>query len=201
MLFWSSPTGTGGLVEQDVGRHQDRIDVEPDRGVLAVLAGLLLELGHAVEPADAGDAVEDPGKLRMGGHLALVEDDVLAGVDAGREITGRHLARLRTQQLRVLPRSDGVLIDDAIDAVELVLQPHPVPDGAEIVAEMEVLGGLDAREDAAHGRCGPLVFAVTRGLGIPRRWPGVIATSVMAVKPPGGVRAGDRGIRWRWRRR
>ena len=40
-------------IDQDVGRHQARIGVKPDRGVLAVLAGLLLELGHAVEPAHA----------------------------------------------------------------------------------------------------------------------------------------------------
>src|SRR5262249_3253286 len=147
--------------------------VEADRGVLAILAGLLLELGHAVEPAEAGDAVEDPGQLRMAGHLALVEDDVLAGVDAGGEIAGRHLARLRAQRLRILPGGDGVLVDDAVDALELVLQPHPVPDSAEIVPEVEILGGLNAREDAvlrlSHGRCGPLWFSVTRGLGIPRR--------------------------------
>ena len=57
-------------VDQDVGRHQDRIGEEADRGVLPVLAGLLLELGHAVEPAHAGDAVEHPGELRVLVHLA-----------------------------------------------------------------------------------------------------------------------------------
>src|SRR5262249_8582434 len=109
----------------------------------------------------------------VGRHLALVEDDVLAGIDAGGEVAGRHLARLLAQRLGILPDRDRVLIDDAIDAVELVLQAHPIADGAEIVAEMEVLGGLDAREDAvlrrAHGRCGPLWCGGTRGLGIPRR--------------------------------
>ena len=53
----------GRAIDQDVGRHQARIGEQPDRGVLAVLAGLLLELGHAVEPAHAGDAVEHPGEL------------------------------------------------------------------------------------------------------------------------------------------
>ena len=32
-----------------------------------------------------------------------------------------------------------------------VLQPHEVADGTEIIAEMEISGGLDAREDAIHG--------------------------------------------------
>jgi hypothetical protein len=53
----------GGAVEQDVGSHQARIGEQAERGVLAVLAGLVLELRHAVHPADAGDAVEDPGQL------------------------------------------------------------------------------------------------------------------------------------------
>ena len=84
----------GRLIGQDVGRHQVGIDVEPDRGVLAVLARLLLELGHAVQPADPRHAVEDPGELGMGRHLALVEDDMLAGIDAGGQEGGRHLAGL-----------------------------------------------------------------------------------------------------------
>ena len=42
----------GRVIEQNVGGHQVRIDVEPGRGVLAVLAGLLLELRHAVQPAE-----------------------------------------------------------------------------------------------------------------------------------------------------
>ena len=53
----------GGAIGEDVGRHQGRIGEQADRGVLAVLAGLLLELRHAVQPAHAGDAVEDPGEL------------------------------------------------------------------------------------------------------------------------------------------
>jgi hypothetical protein len=44
-----------------------------------------------------------------------------------------------------------VHIDDAIDAVELVLQLDPVLDCAEIISEMEILRGLDAREDALDG--------------------------------------------------
>ena len=53
----------GGAIEQDVGRHQHRIVVEADGRVLAVLARLLLELGHAVEPAEPRDAIEHPGEL------------------------------------------------------------------------------------------------------------------------------------------
>ncbi len=73
-----------GAIQQNVRRHQHRIVVETHGRVFAVLAGLFLELGHAVQPAEAGDAVEDPGQLGMAGHLALVEHDVLLRIDARR---------------------------------------------------------------------------------------------------------------------
>ena len=127
----------GGPVDQDVGRHQLRIGVEPDRGVLAVLAGLLLELRHAVEPADAGDAVEDPGELGVLGHLALVEDDVRLRVDAGgEEGRGRPRGSASLQLGRILPHGDRVQVDDAVDAVVRVLQRHEA---------------LDARRDSCRG--------------------------------------------------
>ena len=56
-------------IGQNVGRHQVRIGIEPDGRLLAVFAGLLLELRHAVEPAEPGDAIEDPGKLGMRADL------------------------------------------------------------------------------------------------------------------------------------
>src|SRR3546814_19377010 len=46
-------------------------------------------------------------------------------------------------------------VDHAEDALELVLQRDPVAHRAEIIAEMEIAGGLDAREDApleGHGK-------------------------------------------------
>ena len=73
----------GRAVEQNVGRHQHRIVVEADRGILAILAGLFLELGHAVEPPDPRHTIEDPRQLGVARNLALVEDDVLLRIDAG----------------------------------------------------------------------------------------------------------------------
>ena len=82
----------GRAIDQNVGRHQARIGVKPDGGVLAVLARLLLELRHAVEPAEAGDAIENPGQLGVLRDLALVEDDVLFRIDAAGDEGRRHLA-------------------------------------------------------------------------------------------------------------
>ena len=133
-----------GAVDENVGRHQARIGVEADRDVLAVLAGLFLELGHAVEPAEAGDAIEHPGELGVLGDLALVEDDVFLRVDAAGEERRGHLARRVRQFLRLLPDGDGVHVDDAIDAVVIVLQRHEFRDRAEIIAEVQVAGRLHA---------------------------------------------------------
>jgi hypothetical protein len=47
-------------------------------------------------------------------------------------------------------------VDDAEDTVELVLQPDPIADCAQIIAEMQVAGGLNAGENAIHGIWGRL---------------------------------------------
>ena len=56
------------LVEQNVGGLQHRIGIEPDAGALLVLAALFFELGHAIEPAEARDAVENPGQFGVLGN-------------------------------------------------------------------------------------------------------------------------------------
>ena len=151
LLLVLADRNMGRVIEQNVGGHQVRIDVEPGRGLLAVLAGLLLELRHAVQPAEPRHAIEDPGELGMAGDLALVEDDVLLRVDAGGDEGRRHLARVLGQLGRVLEHGDGVQIDHAIKALVLGLERHEFGDGAEIIAEMEVARRLHAREDAGLG--------------------------------------------------
>ncbi len=141
----------GGVIEQNVGGHQVGIDIEPGGRLLAVLAGLLLELGHAVEPAEPRHAIEDPGELGMAGYLALIEHDVLGRIDARGDEGRGHLAGVLAQLVRVLEHGDGVQIDHAIEAVVLVLERHEFGDGAEIVAEMEIAGRLHAGEDAGVG--------------------------------------------------
>src|SRR3546814_16034803 len=52
----------------------------------------------------------------------------------------RHLARAGAQLGRVLPDGDGVQIDDTVDALEFVLQGHPVADRPEIDRKCVVSG-------------------------------------------------------------
>ena len=137
------------LVDQDVGGHQRGIGEQSERDILAVLAGLLLELRHAAHPAHAGHAIEDPGELRVFGHHRLVEDGLLVAVHAGREESRGDLARLRGELRGLLPHGDRVLVDHAVEALVIVLQAREVADRAEIVAEMEIAGRLHAGKDAA----------------------------------------------------
>ena len=148
------------VIEQNVGGHQVRIDVKPRARVLAVLAGLLLELRHAVEPAEPRHAIEDPGKLGVAGDLALIEDDVLLRIDAGGDEGRRHLAGVVRELVGVLEHGDGVQIDHAIEALMLGLERHEFGDGAEIIAEMQIARRLHAREDAGLGLV--LVFCMLR---------------------------------------
>src|ERR1017187_9207891 len=63
-----------GLVEQDVGRHEDRVGEQAEPGrLLAVFARLVLELGHPGQLAHAGGALEQPGQLGMLMDMALDE--------------------------------------------------------------------------------------------------------------------------------
>ncbi|MEI2697585.1 MAG: hypothetical protein V9E94_04300 [Microthrixaceae bacterium] len=43
-------------------------------------------------------------------------------------------------------------VDDAVEAVGLVLVPDPALHRPQEVAEMQVASGLDAGEDTRHGR-------------------------------------------------
>ncbi len=139
----------GRLVEQDVGRHQHRIGVEAEPGHLAVLAGLFLELGHPVEPAERGQAAEQPAELGMGADHALVEDDAALGVDAGGDIGGRHLAGRGAQFARVLRQGQRVQVDDAEDALVIVLQLRP-----SCGSRRDNCRDADCRSAGCRKRCG-----------------------------------------------
>ena len=144
----------GGEVDQNVGRLQHRIAVEANGRGFAVLAGLVLELGHTVEPADAGDTIKDPRELGVSADLRLVEDDRVFRVDPGSEKSRGDFPGRSGQLGRILPRGNRVQIDDAVDALVVVLQVGEVTDGAEVVAKVQPAGGLNPGENPRFGRTG-----------------------------------------------
>ena len=171
------------LVDENVRRHEVRVGVEPYGGVLAILAGLFLELRHAIEPAEAGDAVEYPGELGVLRDLALIEENALLGIEPRGDIGRRHLADRLLQLGRTAPHvealRDRVQVDDAIDALVRLLQLDPLQHGPQIVAEVQAAGRLHAGEDAlfeCHGaprsnRRGFMARPANRRKT--RRWPSV----------------------------
>src|SRR4051794_15491704 len=139
-------------IDQNIGRHERGIGVETDGRVLAILAGLLLELRHAVEPAQTRYAIKDPGELGMFRDLALVENDMLFGIDSGRDKRRRDLANAGRQLVGVLRHGDRMQVDDAVDALVRLLQLDEPRNCAEIVTKMQISGRLDAGENALMER-------------------------------------------------
>ena len=142
-----------GAVGGDVGSHQVGIHVEAGRRGFAVAAGLVLELRHPVQPAQARDAVENPAQADVRGDGGLREQGATGRVYAAGEQGGGHLQRLRAQPGRVLEAGDGVQVHDAEQALVGVLQGDPLAYGAQVVADGGDAGGLNAGEDAVHGAC------------------------------------------------
>ena len=113
-------------VEQDVGRLQDRVGEQPDRGpVTALLGRLVLELGHPRGLAEAGEAGEHPLQLRVLGHLALHEQDRTVGVDAAGDVLRGGPPGALAQQLRGHLDGDRVQVDHAVRRVVGLLHAPP----------------------------------------------------------------------------
>ena len=140
-----------GVVEEDVGRHEHRIGEQPGPHRLLVPA-LVLELGHPAQLADGGGALEQPGQPGVLGDVALDEQGAHA---RGRAPPPGGLGASRAVRARsdggVVVEGQGVEVDDAEEGVVVVLVGHPVPEGAQVVAEVEVTARLHPGQDPGHG--------------------------------------------------
>ena len=137
-------------VEQDVGRLQHRIGEEARVDVVGLMLRLVLELRHPAELAERRHRRQHPRQLGVFGHRRLHEQRRAIGIDAAREHVDRHRARARRHLRGLVRLRDRVVVDDAIEAAVLPLQRHPVPDGAQVVAEVQLARRLDTREHRLH---------------------------------------------------
>ena len=137
-----------GLIQQNIRRHEGRIGEEAAVYIVGVLCAFVFELGHAAQLAEHGVAVEDPAQLRVLMHVALEEEHVLLRIkpagDILRELGGGAAAQLG----RILAHGERVQVGHEIEAVKLVRKSSPVSYGAEVVAEVQVAGRLDARKQS-----------------------------------------------------
>src|SRR3989442_1746150 len=140
----------GCFVQQHIGRLEHGIVEESRRHALLALR-LVLELRLTLELAQWRDGVQDPVELRVLGDVRLHEDDGPRRIDAGGEQPDRHVDRPLGQGRRIVGLRDGVQVNDAEQAVVLVLQLDPVLHGAEGIADVQLARRLDAGEDARHG--------------------------------------------------
>src|SRR4029079_19122374 len=88
-------------VEKHVRRLKHRVGEEPDARALLMLPALLLELGHALQPAHPGSALQDPGKFGVGGDGALLKQDRLVRIDAAGNQRRSPLPDIGTQPCRI----------------------------------------------------------------------------------------------------
>ena len=135
-----------GLVQEDVAGHQDGVGEQPGRHELALL-GLVLELRHPPELAVARHGREQPTRLGVRGDVALGEHRRASGVEPGRDEHREQVEGLLVQVARVVLDRDRVEVDDAEERLSELLRARVLAEPSDVVAEMLVAGGLDARED------------------------------------------------------
>ena len=141
-----------GLVEQDVGGHQDGV-LQQAVADGFLFGGLRLVLRHALQPADGGDAGEHPGEFGVRGNGGLHHDGAILRVDSGGQIERGDLEDFGAQFGGVLVDCDGVQVDDAENALVIVLDAHPVFQRAEVISDVKISGRLHSGEDSCfHGR-------------------------------------------------
>jgi hypothetical protein len=148
------PHGHGvRLVDEDVRRLQHGVHEEPAPDSL-LLGRLVLELGHAGQVPKGSEGGEDPGQLRVLGHVGLDEEGHLLGVQPRRHVDQGRLKGALGQGGGVVGQGvgEGVVVHDAEESVPAQLLPdlHPLLDGPQVVADVDLPRGLDAGEDALH---------------------------------------------------
>jgi hypothetical protein len=86
----------------------------------------------------------------MGGDVTLDEDGRAIRIEPAREQDRGEVERRLTKLRRILRQGDRVQVHDDVEGVELVLVGHPLPDGADVVPQVNFTRGLNARQDARH---------------------------------------------------
>ena len=83
------------------------------------------------------------------GYVGLDKEDALSGVKPDCQPVEYHLVDVALELAGVCHRGQGVNVNGAVDAVLLVLEPHPVLDGSQVVAYMLTTRGAGSGKDAA----------------------------------------------------
>jgi hypothetical protein len=144
-----------GLAEQDVGGLVRRIgEHQAADGGLPGLCDLVLDGGVAAEFGDRDQAEEGQQQLVEGGDRAVGEDRAAVRVDADGEIVQHQPFDVFAEPVGDVAVGQHLVVSDHHHQLgALLLQPDPVLQGAEVVADVQRPGGSVAGEDAG-GRGG-----------------------------------------------
>ena len=100
------------VIEQDVGRHEDRVGEEAHaHGLLT--ATLVLELGHPTQFTHRRGALQEPGQLLMRRHMTLHEEGAAGRIKSGGKEHASRIKRLAPQNLWVDRQGQCMEVDDA----------------------------------------------------------------------------------------
>ena len=132
------------LIEQDVRHHQHWIGEQSGIHILGMAGALVFELGHPAQLSKLGVAGQDPVQFSVGFDMALDKCDRLFRVNPAGEQQRIGREGIFPQGFGILPDGDRVLVNDRIAAVVFFLHQLPVANRAQVVAQSEGSGRLDA---------------------------------------------------------
>jgi hypothetical protein len=105
----------------------------------------------ALEQAHRRDDREQPRQFVHLRHIALAKENGARGIEPAGEEPGRGVEGVAAQVVGFGDRGERVVIGDEIDGLALALHLDGRLHRAEIIAEMQRAGGLDAGENNLHG--------------------------------------------------
>ena len=144
LLLVNADRNNIGLIEKNVCRHEYGVGEKTCVDVVRMLGTLILKLRHAGKLTVHGEAVEDPGKLRVRGHVRLHVERVLFGVKTARHVKRQRFVGATAQLGGVLTYRDRMLVHDAVEALIRVGVGGEIADRAQIVANGEIAARLYA---------------------------------------------------------
>ena len=134
------------LIQQNVTGHQAGVSKQTCVDVICILCRFVLELGHAAQFAEHGVAIQYPTKLRMLVHMGLNEQGVFLRVEAAGDVLCQLLQSTPAQISRILPHGNGMQVSHKVEAFILICTFCPILHRAQIRAQSQISGGLDAGE-------------------------------------------------------
>ena len=130
-----------GLHVEDIGRLEDGVEHQPQRRVLDLLIpDHVLKGRDALDPRQGDQHGEQQGQFADLRDVGLQVDGGLLGVDAHRQVIQDDLSDVFAggQDVRLLRLGgQGVVVGDEQEDLVFVLQPHPVGQGAHVVAQVQ----------------------------------------------------------------